>query len=907
MKINKLLAVICLVSLLSGINLISLAVKKEFIPTSVQPTPIWGEFGLEISNTIGNTPQQNPNISTASDGNFLVAWEDGRNGFTGIYLQKITPAGVKAWGEGGVLVSTLAGNQALANLIEDGQGGVIVAWQDYRSGSADIYAQHLSAAGAKLWGDDGLPVCTAPAGQFAPELTTDGAGGAIIVWYDYRSGSGEDIYGQRVDGGGAARWKFNGLPICETAGTQWYPRLASDRFGGAIIVWTDGRASSADNNIMAQRVDGSGKLLWDKGGLPICQAEHNQEHPLIMSSDDGAFIAWNDARSGSPAVYLQKIGLDGAAFWKKDGVPVSLSSFSQSSPSLDIDGGGGVIVAWSDEREEAAAIYAQRLSNIGKIAWEENGRLIAKGAGSQKNPLVIKLNTPEWLIVWEDARKESSVLFAKKINDSGVSLWPNDKVQLSANPKSQEKAAIAATANGSLGIIWQDRRNGNWDIFGQRLSAAGDLVWPESGLVVCSIPGLVIHQNVKMVDAGNGTVIMAFEDARSGYLNIYAQKISADGTLLWGKNALPVAKVRADQTNPVLAADGAGGVFIAWEDKRNPAYSKVYIQHILSSGKKVWPESFPLSAADSKQSGPLIISDSSGGAIIVWQDERNSLSLNDLYSQRISGRGDLLWGRAGLLLCGENGDQTDAAVVPSGDGGLVITWADYRRGDRNPDIYAQKFDGAGQAAWQKDGVLVCGAPDVQRTPQIAKDKEGNYLIVWTDKGSGSYDIYGQRLSQDGNILWMTDGVPLNQSARTQQNPQLSRQGIIIWEDYRYGNWDIAGNAFSPQGKLLWGDDGLSIVSSPLTQYAPHIADWDNGNVIVTWEDYRQGKQYEVLIQMVNMEGKTLWQNNGVMVKTSDGARAPRIISLPEDQSFVVVWEDYTNGGKALCGQKFILE
>jgi beta propeller repeat protein len=240
-------------------------------------------------------------------------------------------------------------------------------------------------------------------------------------------------------------------------------------------------------------------------------------------------------------------------------------------------------------------------------------------------------------------------------------------------------------------------------------------------------------------------------------------------------------------------------------------------------------------------------------------------------------------------------------MIADGAGGAFLAWTDYRRGERNPDIYAQRVDGSGQSLWPKDGLLVCGAPDVQKSPTLTKDIEGGVIIAWTDKGGGSYDIYAQRVSKEGKPLWLTDGIPISQSPRTQQDPIIKNQ-LVVWEDYRYGNWDIYANSLSLQGKLLWGEDGVPVVSQPLTQYAPQVAIMGKYGNIIAWEDYRNGKQYEVYMQLLNENGQTLWAQNGFNVRSTDGARAPKLLAFPGRNSFLVVWDDYTGGGKAISGQ-----
>ena len=102
------------------------------------------------------------------------------------------------------LVTGAKGQQNLPQMVSDGAGGVIVVWQSAQGTSYDIYAQRLSATGVALWKADGVPVCTADSDQTNPVITSDGAGGAIISWWDWRNGN-YDVYAQRINGSGVIR------------------------------------------------------------------------------------------------------------------------------------------------------------------------------------------------------------------------------------------------------------------------------------------------------------------------------------------------------------------------------------------------------------------------------------------------------------------------------------------------------------------------------------------------------------------------------------------------------------------------------------------------------------------------------------------------------------------------------
>jgi len=70
----------------------------------------------------------------------------------------------------------------------------------------DVYAQRINAEGDFLWGESGAAVSTANLMQEWPVGISDGWGGAIFTWQDYRNAFGNplntQIYAQRLSGGG---------------------------------------------------------------------------------------------------------------------------------------------------------------------------------------------------------------------------------------------------------------------------------------------------------------------------------------------------------------------------------------------------------------------------------------------------------------------------------------------------------------------------------------------------------------------------------------------------------------------------------------------------------------------------------------------------------------------------------
>src|SRR5262249_1847970 len=131
-------------------------------------------------------------------------------------------------------------------IVSDGSGGAIVTWMDGRSGNSDIYAQRGTALGVPLWTANGVALCTAAGAHQAPTIGSDGAGGAIVAWSDNRSGTDYDIYAQRVNSAGEPQWPANGVVVCAAPNLQATPTMVTDGAGGAIVTWNDYRFPSTD-------------------------------------------------------------------------------------------------------------------------------------------------------------------------------------------------------------------------------------------------------------------------------------------------------------------------------------------------------------------------------------------------------------------------------------------------------------------------------------------------------------------------------------------------------------------------------------------------------------------------------------------------------------------------------------
>ncbi len=417
-------------------------------------------------------------IASDESGTSIIVWADLRNGTDyDIFAQSVDAYGTVLWSSGGESVFADADSVRALEVVSDGGGGVIVVWEDRRSGTgSDIHAGHIDAGGSAAWG---VAVSAASNDQASPALVSDGFAGAILAWQDYRSATDYDIYARRVDSDGNLAWPDT-LAVCRASGDQTQVVMAPDGKGGAILAWSDFRGS--DYDIYAQRIDSGGHLLWDNTGVVICTALNDQTGPQIVSDGlGGAIIVWQDSRSGGSDIYAQRIGPSGNVLWAIDGATVCSSIMDETAVRLTTDGAGGAILAWEAGVAGEHDVFAQRIDVSGIIAWPSpSGMPVCVIGSDQHNLDVVSDRVGGAIITWEDGRTlSSSDIYAQHIDDAGLTSWTVNGVPISIVTEDQSHPRMASDGSNGAFIVWIDQRNGaDFDVYAQRIERNGYLGYP---------------------------------------------------------------------------------------------------------------------------------------------------------------------------------------------------------------------------------------------------------------------------------------------------------------------------------------------------------------------------------------------------------------------------------------------
>ncbi|MBI5710844.1 MAG: T9SS type A sorting domain-containing protein [Candidatus Eisenbacteria bacterium] len=469
-----------------------------------------------------------------------------------------------------------------------------------------------------------------------------------------------------------------------------HPVSIADGGGGVIVVWETMTPGTATTDLHAQRILLGGRIApgWPADGVPVCTAIGSQLDPaLAPDGGGGAFIAWEDMRenastpNGLPKVFVQHLAAGGtiAPGWPVNGADIAASPGLQLHPRVAPDGAGGVHVTWEDGRA-GIDIYVQRLTGAGAVAagWPANGLAVCTTPGEKGFPDIV--------------------------SDGGAPGYPR--------PARVGAPGEAGSGSGAI-VAWHDRRGTDFDIYAQRVTAAGAIA-----------PG-------------------------------------------WAADGARVSTGTTQQLYPRLLADGGGGAFLTWNDMSGfyTEASNLYVQHVTGSGALApgWSGAgVAACTAPEAQYHAGLVPDGGAptgggsGVIAVWQDYRDHRG--QIFMQRVTAGGTVAWAADGIPITSSAGYQAGASAVPDTGGGAIITWSEWQ-GDSAAHAYALRVTGAGAAApgWPAQGLVLCEAPGWQGETTVAPDGGGGAVVAWSDgrdnipDGANRYDIYAQHILGDARV------------------------------------------------------------------------------------------------------------------------------------------------------------
>jgi hypothetical protein len=261
----------------------------------------------------------------------------------------------------------------LANIQPGGTAGeVIVSFVTYATftGAKRLKAQKVNADGSLAW-DGNSAVFTTGSLQFGnyPSFVSDGSGGGVFAWYNV---SPLQCHVQRLDSDGNPLYGTSGATVTASSSgvNRTNPSTALDPESGLLVVtWIEQVSNSSLFGFSAQRFDfDDGSRLWGTQGIAIDPVANHYD--ILGSSAlavDGAFVvAWNPESSFDVGEILaQKIDLSGSIVWDEPVAVCTVGSGHSRLTGLAL--GTEAVFAWQDDRGGNEDLYGQNVNPDGTL------------------------------------------------------------------------------------------------------------------------------------------------------------------------------------------------------------------------------------------------------------------------------------------------------------------------------------------------------------------------------------------------------------------------------------------------------------------------------------------------------------------------------------------------------------
>jgi hypothetical protein len=340
------------------------------------------------------------------------------------------------------------------------------------------------------------------------------------------------------------------------------------------VVWTDNR--NGLDEIYYKRSTNRG-LTWGSD-IRLTDAPGNSKSPTVAVFGSIVHIVWETDRDGGSnwEIYYKRSTNNGLN-WSSD---TRLTNNTSSQYKASISAGSYIHVVWVDHRHGDAEIYYKRSTDQG-VNWGADTRLTNYPLDS-KYPVIAVWGSVVH-VVFDDERNGVGYpeIYYKRSTNNGMN-WGSD-ARLTNN-SGESRYPFVSVSGSEAHVVWQDNRDGNWEIYYQR-SLDNGINWGTD----YRLTNNTFSSSFASVCLSGSFVHTVWGDNRSGNKEIY-YKVSTNHGSVWSPDYRLTTAV-GDKDIPSIDISGPV-VNVLWDDnrdgnfeiyyKRNPTGNPVSINNINS-------------------------------------------------------------------------------------------------------------------------------------------------------------------------------------------------------------------------------------------------------------------------------------------------------------------------------------
>ena len=440
----------------------------------------------------------------------------------------------------------------------------------------------------------------------------------------------------------------------------------------------------------------------------VCDTTGEQILPKTgITSDGGCYIGWFDNRSGSYAVYLQKLNAQGIKQFPTGGLLISNNPQSTSLVDWDlaVDDSDCCVLAFTDTRASSSINpYAYRISPTGQFLWGANGIALTDSINVyQANPKVIVTSDGNFVIPWQYNNKIGMV----KLNKAGTKLWGSTPLMVIGNTSTNEKFNYpigVKSDNGSIILYW--------------IGYTGSFISPAN-------------------------------------FRTYTQKYSSSGAILWGNPQDTIWSLGSAQGTyqPTIYSDGNNGAIYVWQSYVNGP-TNCYVQRKNSAGQIQFPvngSSVGVVNTMLRFAPSATYIPSTQETFVFWQQKNSLQSLIGLYGQKFNATGDKQWGDTGNAFKPLDGNSFAYMTSFSRDTSVMTYYTELITSGATGLIRAFKINRNGGLLWGGSILTPGSATSTKSRLSVGINSNKMSILAFSDGRNDANGLYAQNINYDGTF------------------------------------------------------------------------------------------------------------------------------------------------------------
>jgi flagellar hook assembly protein FlgD len=372
--------------------------------------------------------------------------------------------------------------------IDKGASDIHVVWEDNRSGNKEVYYKRSLNSG--LTWEDGAGNLNADrritansVDDWTPMVKVNGD---VLHLSDWTYTSPVAAYYKSTNKGGS--WALG-----KAMGNGYSSNTCIGVNGNNLHMFFDDYDGTWIRIFYSRSTDGGATWSAIRSIAPASDAWR----PSTAINGNNVHVVWFDTRAGAPKIYYRRSTDNGNTFTNGLGANsdrlLSTGSAESRVPQIAING-NALHIIWYDARNGSFEVYYKRSLDNG-VTWDDGqgnvdvDRRLTVISGDSKYPAISVCGNIIH-VVWHDNVSGSFEVYYKRSSDNGAT-WSSD-IKLTNAADDSLDPAIVTDANNESYLAWSDKRDGNAEIYFQRIPSRFAPV--SSPMMTSSLMGMAVGE-----------------------------------------------------------------------------------------------------------------------------------------------------------------------------------------------------------------------------------------------------------------------------------------------------------------------------------------------------------------------------------------------------------------------------